>query len=568
VALAVAVAYQRAGSLGFVFDDAQYVITNGPVRDGLSWENVRWAFRSVHAANWHPLTWLTHMLDSDLFGFSPRGPHLVNVGLHVLSALLLLTLVRRLGGSLPLATAVAAVFALHPQRLESVAWISERKDLLASGLVLLTLLAWSSHLRRPGAGAYLAALSLHAAALMSKPMAVTTPLLMLILDWWPLGRLRGTARDRGEISPAAAVAEKAPFLLLSAASAVVTFLAQRAGGSVSALAELSPGPRILNASLSYLAYLRQFLWPHDLSVHYPHPGRHVSLAGGLAAWGLIILATLVLAHLSRRRPHLLGGWLLYLVALLPVIGFVQVGLQARADRYTYLPLVGVAVALLREAGGRPRLRPWLAGSLPVLLLALTLLTRRGTGYWRSDETLFRRALGVDPRNQVALTNLATLLSREGRTDDAFPLFLQAVLVSPDLELAHLNLAWALAERGRTTSGGTGFSLPLTVDGTRACLLEGRLWSAGDEAGEEANLGMALLLAGKTGEAEVRFRASLERDRHSPSAWNNLGCLLYLRGESGEAAAHFRRALTLRADHPSALANLPLAEGRGPGEGPP
>ncbi|HEY6838925.1 MAG TPA: hypothetical protein VI389_09300, partial [Geobacteraceae bacterium] len=333
--LVTLILFGRAGGFAFVnFDDPSYVAANSHVAGGLTPENVRWAFTSFHEANWHPLTWLSHMLDVTLFGLSPRGHHWVNVLLHGGNGVLIFLLLARLTGRTGRSAVVAFLFLIHPLHVEAVAWVAERKELLCTTFSLVTLLAYGSYAARPGTGRYLFALAAFACALMAKPMAVTIPCVLFLLDYWPLGRT-------ATVGALKLAREKVPFFLLTAASCIVTYVAQQQGGAVGTLFPLSV--RVANAATAYVFYLGKTLWPARLAVIYPFtPSIPFWQMGG----ALLLLVALSLAafRLRRRFPWLVVGWLWYLGTLIPVIGLVQVGLQAAADRYTYFPLTGIFIA--------------------------------------------------------------------------------------------------------------------------------------------------------------------------------------------------------------------------------
>jgi len=424
LALVVLGLYARTAGHGFVdYDDPVYVSRNEVVARGLSGEGLRWAF-GYHAGNWHPLTWLSHMLDVELFGLEPGPHHLVNAALHALNALLLGVALARLTGAPWSALAVAALFALHPLRVESVAWASERKDVLAGTFWMLTLLAYERYARRGGAARLaLVALCL-ALGLLAKAMLVTLPLVLLVLDAWPLARLApGEARRR-------ALLEKLPLALPCLAAALATLWIQRQEGAVGTLGALGLLERLSNACLSTWIYLGKTLVPVSLGCFVPHPvtvtpreelSRVLYQPGLLALLGLLATSFFFWRQ-RRRRPHLLVGWLWYGIALLPVIGLVQVGQQAYADRYTYLPLIGPVLALVFElralAANGPRARAWCVGGTLAATLALVPLTWRPIGTWSDTRTLFEHALAVRDRNYLAETTLGALDRREGRLAEA------------------------------------------------------------------------------------------------------------------------------------------------------
>lgn len=424
-------AYFSVLSNGFVsYDDGKYVTENPHLRAGLSTDTVVWAFTTFRASNWHPLTWLSHAFDVQLYGMNPLGHHLTSLLLHIANVVLLYWLLFRMTTSPWKSAFVAALFAVHPLHVESVAWVAERKDVLSTFFWMLTMLAYVRYAESPSAGCYLPVIILFAIGLLAKPMLVTLPLVLLLLDYWPLRR--GPILGR--------LTEKIPLLVLAAGSCVVTFVAQRSGGSVADLGRFTLAERIGNALVSYVTYIGKAFWPSKLACFYPHPG------SGLPAWQPILAAvgligfTGIVIKLSVRRPYLLTGWLWYLVALVPVIGFVQVGFQAMADRYTYIPLIGIFVMIawgIPESMGaceyegvsarkRPpaRSRPLrhsqtrtpthshtlLAATAALVLAVLAWRTSVEVRYWHDEVTLFERALAVTHGNYVAHNNLGRALA--------------------------------------------------------------------------------------------------------------------------------------------------------------
>jgi tetratricopeptide (TPR) repeat protein len=452
LAALVAAVYWPVGGYGFVdFDDALYVAANPQVRAGLTWEGLAWAFTSRHAANWHPLTWLSHMADVALFGLDAGWHHRVNVAWHAAGTALLCTWLRLATGSTFRSALVAALFGLHPLHVESVAWVSERKDVLAAFFWMLALLAYGWYARRPGPGRHLAVAAAFAGSLLAKPMAVTLPVVLLLVDVWPLGRLRP-----GSLSLAACwplVREKLPLLGLSALSSWITLAAQGSGGTVWPVAQIPLSLRLANAATSAAAYVAKALWPSSLAVFYPHP----AAGTGIARWHLLVStgALLALSALAlwqwRRRPFLAAGWAWYLVTLLPVLGIVQVGGQAMADRYTYLPLVGIFFGAAWALPDARRLAPvprWLlGGALALLVLAAAAAARRQVETWRDSLTLFRHAAEVTPGNWLASTKIGAqhYLRREyAEAVRAFEASLQAL---PTFD-AWMNLAASHAALGQ------------------------------------------------------------------------------------------------------------------------
>jgi hypothetical protein len=464
--LAVAVVFAQTVNFGFVnYDDDKYVYENPHVRRGVTADGIAWAFTSNHASNWHPLTWLSHMLDCELYGLHAGGHHLTNVGLHALTAVVLFLVLWRMTLGLWPSAFVAAVFAVHPLRVESVAWIAEQKDVLSGLFFMLTLWAYLGYVRhRFSLTRYLSVIILFALGLMSKPMLVTMPFVLLLLDYWPLGRLQATWRRL--------IVEKIPLLLLAAASCLATMLAQQ--HAVVTLDELSLPLRFGAALVSYVSYLGQFFWPTNLAVFYPHPAARLPIGEAVAA--LLFLAAISAAAIARRRrnPYLFVGWFWYLGMLVPVIGLVQVGLQVMADRYCYLPQIGLTIAVawsmatvgqtslsagrkattvgqtFLSAERKADYRPWAWGSASVLVLAgLMACAWRQTSFWRDSETLWTHTLRCTSRNDVAHFNLAAELMKQNRYGDAIEHYRETVRIRPVYPHAQRNLAFALTRQGQT-----------------------------------------------------------------------------------------------------------------------
>lgn len=456
---AIVAAYLPVLGFGFVnYDDPGYLFDVPLVRRGLAADTIVWALTTTHKVNWLPVTWLSYLLDVTLFGFHAPAFHAVNLALHVANALLLYALVRRFGFGAAAAFASAALFALHPLRVESVAWISERKDVLCGFFVLLTLHAWISWTRRGGAARYAAAVALCALALMAKPMAVTLPFVLLLVDYWPLGRTRfgpgADAASRGT-SAALLLLEKLPFLAIALGVSLVTFEAQRSGGAVAGAATLPLSTRIVTALAGYDWYVLKTLWPSGLAVLYPNPalsGRPLPLLPALCGGALLLVVGLLALREARRRPWLLVGAAVFVGTLVPVVGIVQVGLQATADRYAYLPSIGLGVVLVAaaaELAGRLRLPPVTRITVGLLVLAaLAVATRVQVGFWRDSATLARRAIAVTDDNYLMHFNLAVALDGAGDLPGALAAYGEAARLRPDLAMFRVNHAAALARAGR------------------------------------------------------------------------------------------------------------------------
>ena len=439
------------------YDDYSYITNNPVVREGLSVQGISWAFTTFQSANWHPLTWMSHMLDVELFGLDAGRHHLVNLLIHLANTLALFWVLRGMTAATWRSFVAAAFFGIHPLHVESVAWVAQRKDVLSTFFLLLALAGYLRYVRRPGTGRYLAVLVCFVLGLLSKPMAVTLPFLLLVLDWWPLGRMSAEGARPGDTRPflpgrlPGLVLEKLPLFVLSAFSCAVTVLAQRQGGALDTAVSL--WVRIQNALLAYATYLWKAVRPVSLVILYPHPGTSVPTGTAIAAGILLALLTGVFIRLAGRRPHLLAGWLWYLGTLVPVIGLVQVGTQSIADRYTYIPLVGIFVAVAWEANGlreRLRLSPVYPAVLAALVLgALLAIASVQVRCWRDSITVFRHALAFTSNNWVAHVDLGWALEQEGKFDEAMLHYREAIRIYPGNPYAHNNLGYLLALQGRT-----------------------------------------------------------------------------------------------------------------------
>ena len=461
--LITCVVYLQVLDYEFVyFDDTLYVTENHWVQNGLTIDGVGWAFTTSHASNWHPLTWLSHMLDCQLYGLNPRGHHLTSVLLHIANAVLLFLVLNRMTGAQWASGFVAALFALHPLHVESVAWVAERKDVLSTFWGLLTLWLYAGYVEHPRRIRYLFALFTFALGLMTKPMLVTLPFVLLLLDYWPLERIRVEQLPGESTSTIGAsnmqrspilglLWEKAPFLALAAVSSTVTFIVQRSSGTMAALDVYPVKIRVANALLSYVAYMWQMIWPQNLAVIYPHPGNSLSMLQAFGAGLLLVFISIAAMRAARRHPYLTVGWLWYLGTLVPVIGIVQVGMQAMADRYTYVPLIGLFIII---AWGVPDLlasyryrRAIISVGSGGLLSILIIITWVQLHHWRNTVTLFQHTLRVTSKNFLAHNNLGAALADLGKIQDAISHYRKALEINPSYWLAHNNLATTLAEKG-------------------------------------------------------------------------------------------------------------------------
>ena len=539
LALAVVAIYAQTATHGYVaYDDDQYVYQNPRVKAGLTAANIAWAFGTFFYANWHPLTWLSYMLDFTLFGPSPGAQHLVNVAFHLASTLLLFLVLYRMTRRPWRSALVAAIFAVHPLHVESVAWISERKDVLCTFFELLTLLLYLRYTARPNARRYLAVALAYALSLLAKPMAVTFPFVLLLLDYWPLARIEWPPRP----APMRRLAlEKLPLLAMAAAASVLTFLAQRNYGAVISLTHLPFPARAANAAIAYAAYLWKAVWPVDLAVLYPPRPPDT---------GLAVLSSLVLAAITaaawrwvRRRPYFAVGWLWYLGMLVPVIGLVQVGIQTMADRYTYVPMVGLSIALVWLAAdlleSRPALRLAASAAAAAALLALAVASYWQTAYWKSSRALFEHTLAVTRGNYIIQNNLGVVVAHDGDSAAAMALYRAAIANAPDYAEAHANLAHELIKAGQ-------------LDQARASL-EKALRSNPNLALAHGDLGLLLAARGQYEEARREIEQSLRLDPDNAENESNLCYVLTHLGQPDDAIPHCHAALRLN----PALANAKL-----------
>jgi Flp pilus assembly protein TadD len=545
--------YARTGGFPFLhFDDNRYVTENPMVRSGLTWAGVAWAFTTFEVSNWHPLTWLSHMLDVELFGMAPGPHHLVNAFLHATNAVLVFLLFLRMTRAAGRSALVALLFAVHPAHVESVAWVAERKDLLSSLLGFLALLAYVAYAHKGGWLRYLAVLVLFASSLLAKPMWVTLPFVLLLLDVWPLRRLSGSlVPDDPTVPPAPRVpagllvAEKLPLLALSAASSAVTFVAQASGGAVAG-SDLGLGSRLGNAALSYVRYALMLAWPSDLAVHYPHPGRELSTWLVLVAVAALLVASSVAVACVRRAPWLFVGWFWFLGTLVPVIGLVQVGAQAMADRYTYFPSIGLFVVATwggAALANRVHLGRFARAAAGAAVLVLAVAAWRQVGFWTGHEVLFRRALAVQPRSAYAVGLLSDGLRRAGRIDEALALAEEAVRLSPTSVRHGNNLAMAYRDARRLPEARDELGRIATLDPTYVAT-----W---------ANLGLVELELGRDQEAVAAYQRAATLGTRLPSVWTNLGVLHDRAGRGADALACFEMASVLDPANPSSWFNLGL-----------
>jgi len=517
------------------FDDPRYVTENPHVQQGVGFSSLVWAWGATRAANWHPLTWMSHQLDWQLYGSAPMGHHLTSLLLHLANTLLLFLIFDRLTGKTARSAFVAAAFAVHPLHVESVAWVAERKDVLSTLFWLLTILAYVHWTRARGTRNYLLVVAALACGLAAKPMLVTLPFVLLLLDFWPLGRAKSWSLVR----------EKIPLFALAAASSVVTFLVQSSGRTVASVDLYPLGARISNAVVSYVAYLWMTVWPRDLAVYYPHPGGTLEPWKVAAAAAVLVALTVAALLLRGSRPYVLVGWLWYLGTLVPVIGLVQVGAQGMADRYSYVPLIGIFLIVAWVVpdflgAERSSSSPWVLAPGVVVVLFMFAGTRAQVATWKDSETLFRHALAVTENNFMAHNNLGTELSRQGRVPEAIEQLEQALRIRPGFAEVHVNLGTAKKSQGWLDQAREHFN--------EAIRLDGHSFEA------HYNLGVVQSAQGRTEEAIALYRRAIEIDPDRPRAHSNLANALGRIGELDEADAHYRIAIRLKPDYGNAHSN--------------
>jgi len=545
--LAVLVSYSAITRNGFLgYDDTEYITENPHVRAGLTWATVKWSFTTYDQANWHPLTWLSHALDCQLFGLNPLGHHYVNVLLHAANAVLLFLLLRRVTGFDWRSLMVAALFALHPVNVESVAWAAERKDVLSMMFFLLALHAYFRYAQKPGIRRYAAVLVMFTLALLAKPQVITFPLLLLLWDYWPLARIAApslpgrTLHDARvpKSSTPGLVCEKLPLLLLSAASAVVTLKAQHAGGAVRNFSECGPLLRLETAVISYASYLGKLFWPSKLVVLYPHPTRLYPFWQVAAAASLIVLVTAWALRERRRQPYLAVGWLWFLGSLVPMIGLVQVGAQSIADRYAYIPFIGLFIMLVWLAADWAKtlsLGPaWLALPAVCCLLVLGTLTYKQVGYWHDTESFWRRTLAFTHDNYYAEDNLGDFLFAQDRKEEAARHFQAALAIRPDDMPATLNLG--AYEHGRG-------NLEAAINRYQTVALHSL--DTDLRARAYGNLGSAYRQLGQFAAAKQCYETALQLTPGRAMAMIGLGVIAQKNGDVAEAVRQYSHAMAVQ-----------------------
>jgi tetratricopeptide (TPR) repeat protein len=585
---ATLVVFHRLPTHDFInLDDNLLVYENPQVLAGLSKQGVIWAFTQYTAEYWHPVTWLSHMLDCQLFGLRPGLHHLTSLLFHLANCVLLLLVLRKMTGTLWRSAFVAAIFALHPLHVESVAWVAERKDLLSGFFWFLTIWAYAGYAEQPGLKRYLLVLLFFGLGLMAKPMVVTLPFVLLLLDYWPLGRVQwqkvrpvsGPEIHRWPFSRL--VWEKIPLFALTGVTIIATIVAQEKVGALKSLETFPLTSRIANALVSYVNYMAKMILPSKLAVYYPHPN---TLPLWQVAGAALVLAgiTVLAIKAAKNRPYLAVGWFWYLGTLAPVIGLVQVGSQAMADRYTYIPLIGLFIMIAwgvpSALAGRCRATTAFAIASAVLLLGCMVATWRQVGHWQNSITLFQHTIAVTADNYFAHNNLGVALARDGRLAEAVSHYSQALRIKPDGAELHNNLGNALAAQGDMDRAADHYHRALEIDlnNARAYNNLGNLLAnqgkteeainhykealrlKPDYGGAHYNLGTALAEQGRTEEAINQFTEALRLMPYWAGAHNNLGLALEKRGRLEEAISHYKEALRIKPDYAKAKNNLERA----------
>jgi protein O-mannosyl-transferase len=536
------------------YDDPAYVRDNPHVAQGLTSDSTLWAFTTTAQANWHPITWLSHMLDVELFGMKPGAHHLSSLFVHIVNSLLLFAVLYRMTRTLAESAFVAALFAVHPLHVESVAWISERKDVLSTFFWMLTLWAYLEYIRRPTWGRYVGIVAVFLLGLMSKPMLVTLPFVLLLLDIWPLARVsmfgikaaaapgfRELAPGKESASAWPLIREKVPLFALAFASSLVTFVVQQRGGAVQTFERAPLTLRVENAAIAYAAYIGKTLWPTRLGLFYEISRTMLPLWHVAGALALLAGISLLTVYQRRRRPYLLIGWLWYLGTLLPVIGLVQVGGQAMADRYTYVPLIGLFIgatwtigALVRDRGGRFTATV-IAGGIAVSAYAIA--ARIQVGYWKDGVTIWSHTLEVTGDNSRAHNNLGVALASQGRSTEASAHYLEAVRIDPNYSDAQNNVANGLLRRGNASEALVHYLRALGADPNS------------DEA--HNGLGAALAAQGRVDEAVAQIQEAIRLNPDEADFHCNLADLFIRKGNRAEAMRHVQTALSLNPRHEKA-----------------
>ena len=566
--LATFIAFEQVRLNGFVYDDNQYIIENEHIQYGFTRQSITWAFTASYAYNWHPLTWLSHILDCQLFGLKPLGHHLTNLLFHIVNTLLLFWILKKMTGAVWPSVFVAATFALHPLRAESVAWIAERKDVLSGFFWMLTIAAYIFYSKSTSIVRYLLVFFVFALGLTAKPMLVTLPFVLCLLDYWPLNRLRWRT-----------VLEKIPLFILAAASCIVTYIIQQGQGAMELIKDLPIQYRLANAAISYIKYIGKTVYPNRLAVLYPHPVNGLTMQELIISLVVLIFIFGIIVYTVKQRRYLAVGWFWFIGTLVPVIGIVQVGYQAMSDRYTYLPSIGlfiIAAFGAAEIVDRWPNRKVTFGTLTVLILfGMLICTRRQVKHWQNNFTLFEHALKVTKNNAVMHNNLGTAYSKRWKLDEAISHYQEALQIEPAYALVHKNLGVVFNTQKNYSGAIIHLQKAISLEPdlndayyylAKAFQSQGRLNEAvkyyrmalkldNDKVRVFNNLGVVLNLQGRTKEAIESFYQALQLNDDHARTHNNMAVTLESQGMLDEAIAHYRKAVQLQEDYTKAHNNL-------------
>jgi len=557
LALATIIAYEPVRHNDFIsYDDYAYVTENPQVRGGITLESVVWAFTTSHKANWHPLTWLSHMLDCELFGLNPSRHHLTSLLFHIASMLLLFGILKRMTGAILPSAFVAAAFALHPLHVESVAWVAERKDMLSGFFWMLTIAAYIRYAERPSIGRFLPVVLALGLGLMAKPMLVTLPFVLLLLDYWPLGRFQWMHQSGKRAPPSfksgnvtyqkatawRLIGEKIPLFVLVVASGVVTFIAQQSAGAMLPVERLALSYRIGNALVSYVLYIGKMIYPSSLAVFYPHPSTRLPPWQPIFCFIVLVVVSAGIIRTALRHRWLAVGWLWYLGTLIPVIGLVQVGSQAMADRYTYLPSIGIFIMVAwgtAELLTRGRLRKIGLGISAGLLLAVLLIcTRMQVRHWQNNLTLYKHVLAVTENNSIIHNSFGCALFEKGQLDEAITQLKEAVRISPKFSLARSNLGRVFLKQGKVNEAIVCFKEVLRI--------------RKDLPDVHHYLGLAKVKQERHDDAITHFNEALRLKPDYINARLHIGYTLFKLGRIQQAVEHYYKILQLKPGHLQAL----------------
>jgi len=546
------IAFEPVRHNGFTsYDDRAYITTNPHITGGLTLESVCWAFSSAHYHMWHPLTSLSYLLDYQLFELRPFGYHFNSVLLHIANVVLLFCLLKRITGALWPSAFVAAIFAVHPLQVESVAWIAERKTVLSGFFWILTLAAYAHYCARPRISKYLIVLLAFSFAVISKPVVVTLPLVLLLLDFWPLDRFgKNLAQNEPDqkryrqFSISHLVAEKVPLLILSAVLSIITFVVQKSGGAVNPLSNIPINYRIANTFTAYMRYIGKMIWPSRLAIFYPHPGGNYSVAVVVAWAVLLLLLSACFIYAAHKRRYLAVGWLWFLGTLVPVIGMVQAGAQAMANRYMYIPMIGLLIIVawgIDNLIANRRYRRVVAIVLTVLVIAAVTFTRIQVKYWQNDLTLFRHTLDVTKNNAIIHNSYACALFEDGQIDQVESHLNEALRIIPTFSKARNNLGKLFLKQQKARGAIFCFKKLLKTDE--------------DSPQTNYNLAMAYDLANKKDLAIQHYSDALKLKPDYPDAHNKIALVYAASGKDKLAVTHWTKALDLKPDSPGVLNNL-------------